>query len=414
VRKTKNNRGTFKLIPRINTKIFGGEIYFSKHNHKKLGEKMSIIHRKRTGLDNGKNCKRFLYILIYASIGLNIVLSNTVHAHQGKLDENGGHLDRHTGIYHCHKEGCVLPNVSRSIKITSFNIQFLGNGKNRDNAALASVVADSDIVLVQELVAPPQAGIFPDGTHYNADSEAQAFFTEMTSRGFTYYLSEEDTGTGNEIHKGSSATEWWVAFYKDQKVDIDDALLNEGLGGFLAQDRSNNPDYERVPYAFPFKTIDGSLDFVLISVHLKPGPGPTNRDRRKHELESINKWVTLHDTKEKDFLIVGDLNLYSCDVFTTMNIGQFITLNSSCLNTNTNVNGPEPFDHVLYRPQFTSEVDKNYGFRVTDLITAMKASWYSHFTHDYPGEPYSHNPFRARYSDHNPVSFELIVGTDDD
>ncbi|AAZ24452.1 hypothetical protein CPS_2403 [Colwellia psychrerythraea 34H] len=31
----------------------------------------------------------------------------------------------------------------------------LGNPKNRDNSALASIVADSDIVLVQELVASP-------------------------------------------------------------------------------------------------------------------------------------------------------------------------------------------------------------------------------------------------------------------
>ncbi|WP_041736911.1 hypothetical protein [Colwellia psychrerythraea] len=84
------------------------------------------------------------------------------------------------------------------------------------------------------------------------------------------------------------------------------------------------------------------MDFVLISVHLKPGAGPSNRARRKHESESIYSWVGKNDNKEKDFIIIGDMNLYSCDVLTTMNIGEFKTLNSSCLNTNTNVNGPEP------------------------------------------------------------------------
>jgi hypothetical protein len=61
-----------------------------------------------------------------------------------------------------------------------------------------------------------------------------------------------------------------------------------------------------------------------------------------------------------------------------MNIGEFKTLNSICLNTNTNtnVNGAELFDHVFYRKIFTTEIDLEYGFTVTNLITAMKAPWY--------------------------------------
>jgi hypothetical protein len=44
----------------------------------------------------------------------------------------------------------------------------------------------------------------------------------------------------------------------------------------------------------------------------------------------------------------------------------------------------------------------------------MKAAWYEDFTHEYPGEPYQHNPFRARFSDHHPVSFKLKSTQDDD
>lgn len=347
-------------------------------------------------------------------ITLLFLVSTVCAAHPGRKDINGGHVDRATHTYHCHDVECVVPGIENSIKITSFNIQFLGNPKNRDNSALASVVADSDIVLVQELVAPPYQGIFPDGTAYKADPEALAFFKEMADRGFTYVLSEEDTGTGDNIHKASSATEWWVAFYKEQKISISDELVENGISGFLANDRSNHDDYERVPYAFPFKINETGMDFVLISVHLKPGSGPSNRARRKHELESIYSWVDKNDEKEKDFIIIGDMNLYSCDVLTTMNIDEFITLNSNCLSTNTNVNGPEPFDHVLYRKNFTTEIDLEYGFTVTNLITAMKAPWYEVFTHEYPGEPYNHNPFRARFSDHHPVSFKLKSTIDDD
>ena len=76
--------------------------------------------------------------------------------HGGGLDENGGHIDRSTGEYHCHQADCILPTVATeaNIRVASFNIQFLGNFKKRDNAALAALVADQDLVLIQELVAP--------------------------------------------------------------------------------------------------------------------------------------------------------------------------------------------------------------------------------------------------------------------
>jgi len=44
----------------------------------------------------------------------------------------------------------------------------------------------------------------------------------------------------------------------------------------------------------------------------------------------------------------------------------------------------------------------------------MKVPWYEDFTHEYPGEPYKNNPFRACFSDHHPVSFMLKSTTDDD
>ena len=98
---------------------------------------------------------------------------------------------------------------SQSISVASFNIQFLGHFKKNDNKALASILKDYDIVVVQELVAPPTAGTYPDGNPYKADNESAGFFNEMFEYGFDYVLSEEDTGTGDVIHKASSATEWW-------------------------------------------------------------------------------------------------------------------------------------------------------------------------------------------------------------
>lgn len=178
---------------------------------------------------------------------------------------------------------------SESIDICSFNIQFLGHFKKKDDASLADILKNYDIVVIQELVAPPYEGKFPDDTDYTPDAEAAEFFDAMDSLGFKYVLSEEDTGTNNEIHKNTSATEWWVAFYMDDKVDPAVDLPS----GFLADDRSNHDDYERVPYAFAFKTEDEKMDFVLISVHLKPGDSNADQSRRKHELETIASWMVL-------------------------------------------------------------------------------------------------------------------------
>ena len=72
----------------------------------------------------------------------------------------------------------------------------------------------------------------------------------MQAQGYAYLLSEEDTGTKDRIHLINSATEWWVSFYRPEQVQPAPDLPV----GFLAEDRSDHPDYERVPYAFGFRT----------------------------------------------------------------------------------------------------------------------------------------------------------------
>ena len=50
-----------------------------------------------------KNLPRFL---LFSLVALAV---STVFAHNGRRDGNGGHLERATGIYHCHEPRCVLP-----------------------------------------------------------------------------------------------------------------------------------------------------------------------------------------------------------------------------------------------------------------------------------------------------------------
>ena len=294
------------------------------------------------------------------------------------------------------------------ISVCSFNIQFLGNSRSRDDAALANVVAPYDIVVVQELVSPPYAGTFPDGTPLKPDSESAEFFDAMSGHGFQYVISEEDTGSGDNIHRNGSSTEWWVSFYKPNRV----VPANDLPHGFLASDRSNHDYFERVPYAFGFRTLEAKLDFVLISVHLQPGDGPSNRARRAQELGAIAAWIDSHDQDEHDFIILGDMNIENAAELAAATPPGFISLNDECRPTNTNLNSPKPYDHVMVNTTWTSEVDLTYDMQVVNLLEELRDDW--HFSGPYPGEPYDHNAFRAVYSDHHPIVFHLTVPAADD
>lgn len=291
------------------------------------------------------------------------------------------------------------------INICSFNIQFLGHFKKRDNVALADLLKDFDIVVVQEMVAPPVSGIYPDGSAFTADAESKVFVDLMVSNGFIYQLSEEDTGPLDEIHMNSSATEWWITFYKDKIVDYVDTLPS----GFLANDRSNHPDFNRVPYAFPFRIENTNIDFVLISVHL--APDKSQAERRKHELDAIGTWVTNNSQNENDFIILGDMNIEDANELNNALPNGFISLNDECYRTNTLINdnatgGAKPYDHIMYKPANTSEeIDENFDIVVLDLIDLMEEYWIS--TDPYPGDPYNHNLFKQYYSDHHPIVFRI-------
>lgn len=305
----------------------------------------------------------------------------------------------------------VVAFCSATISICSFNVQFLGYSSARHNSALADIIKNHDIVVIQELVAPPFSGSYPNGDSRKGDSEAAMFFGEMEARGFSYVLSEEDTGTGSKIHKNSSATEWWVTFFRPEVVEV----ANDLPHGFLDSDRSDNPNFERVPFAFSFRTKEGNLDFVLISVHLQPGKERRNAIRRLHELDTISRWIDVKDVDEKDFIILGDMNIEDCDELEEAMPSEFVSLNGNCLATNTNVNGPKPYDHVLYRPVYTqNDIDGAYQFTVVNLIEEMRDDWDESTMGEYPGDPYQHNSFRKYFSDHHPVVFQMLVGRDDD
>lgn len=137
---------------------------------------------------------------------------------------------------------------------------------------------------------------------------------------------------------------------------------------------------------------------------------------------AIADWIDDHDDVEKDFIILGDMNIEDFNELNDTTPSGFKSLNDECEATNTNVNGPKPYDHVMFNPQFTKEeeIDKKFDFRVYNLIEAMRPFWNS--PDPYPGgsvnpiglPAYDHNTFRSFYSDHHPVVFQMIIPEADD
>ena len=103
----------------------------------------------------------------------------------------------------------------------------------------------------------------------------------------------------------------------------------------------------------------------MISVHLQLNA--SGSARRKHELSTIAEWIDDHDGTERDFIIVGDMNIENADELADAMPAGFLSLNDECVSTNTNVNGPKPFDHVMYNPSVSTEIDQQFDFIVGDL-----------------------------------------------
>lgn len=294
-----------------------------------------------------------------------------------------------------------------TLNICSFNIQFLGHFQSKENTLLAELLKDYDLVIIQELVAPPVDGKYKDGVSYKKDPESAAFAEAMAAKGFSWWLSDEDTGpTGNRT--ASTASEWWITFYKADKVKPDSSRAY----GFVSSPLAGNTNLDRVPYAFPFKSADGKSTFTFVPVHLRPGDKAADRARRQTELTTLFNWVSSQTETNKDFYVLGDFNIYRKDEFTAFEQQDFRSLNSDCQFTNTKVyestSKGKPYDHVFYRTASVEDLVPN-SFEVIDLRAELIK-----IAPDKVNSTYNHDEFRQRFSDHLPIRFQIVTGKDSD
>ena len=297
-----------------------------------------------------------------------------------------------------------------TLTVCSFNINQLGAMEEKDGRALAHVLANYDIVVIQGIVAPPYEGTFPNGDPYEPVAEVAEFFGEMTGRwGYALLLSAEDTGRRLLHHSNAPWTEWATLFYDPRKLEPAEDLP----GGYIAEDVSAHPDYDRVPHAFPLRHIDTGFDFMLLSVNLREGSGAEDRARRAAELDAIATWIDRRTFDETEFLIVGSLNFVDCfEALSCTPTGcHFLnpTYDGTCIATDATLAPSLPLDGVLFTQRV--EVDHVFGLRVIDLVSGLAAVW-NPFSEPIE-EAYYDLDFARMISDHNPVVFRFQLASGD-
>lgn len=341
------------------------------------------------------------------------------------------------------------PTDEDHLSVCTWNIQWIGHWKAKRNADIANVLRHCDIAVIQEVVTPPwdvtivsrDNPSVQNSITLKGDAESKAFVEAMRSAGFDgIELSPEDTGP-NKNHINTTASEWYVLFFKSKKVEMAKDLPK----GFLATPLAGNSVYSRVPYAFGVRARRNekpSIDMVLISVHLHASgdkePLRRCKARRIREFRFINEWITekkeKHVSKEKDYFVLGDMNVEDLEEveaymgktpawFSTelaqitpesalepetpaaqMNLRNVRSMNylvDSKDMKGTNLKRDKAYDHVMHYT--TTTLDIQPTLQIVDLAKTLNLE-------SFPNA----NAFVQAYSDHNPLRFVITLSEDRD
>jgi len=277
------------------------------------------------------------------------VFSVNAYSHGGGVDGNGGHLDRSTGIYHCHNNNCLTTDstnnftASETIKIATFNIRTFGKSKLKKPdvmSELANIVKQYDLVAIQEI-------------KDISGTTAPKFLEVINVDGSAYdFIISERSGRNND---DKSSQEQYAYFYNTNTVVATD-------NGELFND-SVNDYFQREPYIAHFRVIGGNFQFVVMSIHTKPERAVSEIDALKH----VFTWAKQKYKYEDDFIALGDFNAgcnyasnAELDALTISN-NDFIWIIPHSADTNFSSNTSCAYDRIVITNNTNSDFADNWG-----------------------------------------------------
>lgn len=224
-----------------------------------------------------------IYLILLFSI------TSYTYAHGGGQDSNGGHVNRSTGIYHCHQEDCVLPTViepfaPEKIKIATFNIKVFGKSKLKKPVVmtkLANIIKQFDVVAIQEI-------------KDKSGSTAPKFLEVINADGSEYdFIISERSGR----HESDKTSQEQYAYFYNTKT-----IATQEFNSLY--DDSQNDYFQREPYVASFRVVGGTFDFILITIHTPPDFAVEEMNALKHVVE----WSKAKNPSEDDMIVLGDFN----------------------------------------------------------------------------------------------------------
>ena len=222
-----------------------------------------------------------------------------------------------------------------TITVATFNVQNLGRDKAYQVPNVARIVEQFDIVAIQEVMN------YDNGTKGKLAIEA---IVDSLGNNWNFIISDEANGTESAANSNSLYTfEFYAFIWNTNKIELinNSALLWNEEANPIAELTEQERQFDREPYFASFKSVQGNLDFTLISFHAA-APGKSWRDDEIKRLKIVYEYVQDLDANQNDIFLCGDFN-------TPVNKGDWDTLKSVSSMT-----------HILSKDDKTT-VDKSTG-----------------------------------------------------
>lgn len=175
-------------------------------------------------------------------------------------------------------------------------------------------------------------------------------------------------------------------------------LWAEELNDF-PREQDGLPIYHRVPVTACFQDTRTGIDFRAVCVHLKAGRDKSDVQKRKLEATGLRDWLVLLQSnkgEDQDIVVMGDFNsTYGDDpqtVFEEAGVARYLPQPKP---EPTILHFPEPIDQIAASPRFLEIVPHTFDAH-GEASTKDRDAW------------------RKTYSDHFPVTVDLVAAGDDD
>ena len=189
-----------------------------------------------------------------------------------------------------------------TITVGTFNLEKLGRDNDFQVPNAVKIIQQFDLVALQEVMN------FGGGT--KGPAAVQAIVTNLGD-GWSSVISEQPNGTASAAASADNppSFEFYAFIWRTDRVQLIDSsahLWDEAthpMTGISDQERQ----FDREPFIASFRTVNGSLDFTVISIHAA-SPGKSWRDDEIKRLRIVYETMQASDPNQNDVILCGDFN----------------------------------------------------------------------------------------------------------